>query len=109
MSIVFARLFALLSSLEREYGVGSLEKDERIIFDFVVTALAEGKEVTSADVVSANITSRASAYRHLSALKDAGLLSEISRDGRKIITVSAKFENFKESLEGLAEKIVRMR
>lgn len=108
MSKIFAQIFALLTTLEREYGIALLEKDERAIFDFIVVAISKGQEISGADVVDAKLTSRSSTYRHLTSLKEAGLISEVVRNGRSVIIIDAKFEQFKKSLDRVTRKIDRI-
>ena len=108
MSKIFAQIFALLTALEREYGIALLEKDERAIFDFIVVALSNGQDITGADIVDAKLTSRSSTYRHLTSLKEAGLISEVVKDGRSVIVIDAKFDQFKKSLDRVTRKISRI-
>lgn len=105
MSKIFAQIFALLTTLEREYGIALLEKDERAIFDFIVFAIAEGRDVTGADIVDARLTSRSSTYRHLTALKNAGLITEVIKHGRPIIAFDTRFAGFKKSLDRTTRKM----
>lgn len=74
MSATFARFFSLLTSLEREYGLSSLDVSSRAVFDFIVQRQADGTHPSADDVLAANIVSRATAYRRLTALRDAGLI-----------------------------------
>ena len=108
MSKIFAQIFALLTALEREYGIALLEKDERAIFDFIVIALSKGQDITGADIVDAKLTSRSSTYRHLTSLREAGLISEVVKDGRPVIVIDAKFDQFKKSLDRITRKISRI-
>lgn len=95
----FARIYSLLMTLENKYGLSPLEKDERSIFNFIVAALAKGTQPTIPDIVEANITSRASTYRHLNNLERAGLI-ELGNGGHRIpINLSPRFKTFQKQFE----------
>ncbi|MFZ9500911.1 MAG: hypothetical protein ACO27F_05015 [Beijerinckiaceae bacterium] len=90
----FVRLFSLLTTLEREFGIAGLEKEERAVFDFIVHSIAEGKYPTRLDVVAQRIASRASTYRHIAALQAAGLIIEIGSGKALSLDLSPKLDGF---------------
>lgn len=63
------KLFTLFTTIEREYGIASLEKGEREILNLIVSAEEQKKEISSEELVDLNIASRATIYRRLSSLK----------------------------------------
>lgn len=105
MKTGFARLFSLLTTLEREYGLTSLEKEERAIFSFIVSSAASGSDPSAADIVNANITSRSSTYRHLASLRKAGLIVPAVKDGRAVFSVGPQLEGFDHSFARMATEI----
>lgn len=94
MSATFARFFSLLTSLEREYGLSSLDVSSRAVFDFIVQRQADGTHPSADDVLAANIVSRATAYRRLTALRDSGLIEAKIEGGRTVYSVSARLNGF---------------
>ena len=105
MSRDFARLFCILTTIEREYGLTSLDKGERAIFDFIVSFIANGREPCTDDIVNAKLTSRASTYRWIASLKQAGLIESRLHQGATVFTVAPKFEKFKRSLKGVTRAL----
>lgn len=105
MKTGFARLFSLLTTLEREYGLASLEKEERAIFSFIVSAAAAGSEPTTASVVAAGITSRSSTYRHLASLRKAGLIIPLMKDGRPVLGVAPRLDGFDDTFSSMATRV----
>lgn len=105
MKTGFARLFSLLTTLEREYGLASLEKEERAIFSFIVSSVAAGADPTAADIVAAGVTSRSSTYRHLASLRKAGLIVPAVKDGRAVFSVGPQLEGFDHSFARMAPEI----
>lgn len=92
------KLFTLFTTIEREYGVASLEKGEREILNLVVAAEEHKKEITAEELVDLNIASRATIYRRLSSLKASGLVSINNHSGKSILTTTLKFKSFTKSL-----------
>lgn len=105
MKTGFARLYALLTTLEREFGLASLEKEERAIFSFIVSSAAAGTDPSAADIVGANITSRSSTYRHLASLRKAGLIVPAMKDGRAVFGVGPQLEEFDNSFARMAPRV----
>jgi len=94
----FVRLFSLLTTLERDFGIAGLEKEERAVFDFIVHSIAAGKYPTRLDVVAQRIASRASTYRHIAALQAAGLIIEIGSGKALSLDLAPKLDGFGEKL-----------
>lgn len=92
------RLFTLFTTIEREYGVASLEKGEREILNLIVSAEEQKREMTSEELVDLNIASRATIYRRLASLKASGLVSINERSGKSILETTLKFKSFAELL-----------
>lgn len=105
MGETFAKLFCILTAIERDYGISTLEKDERAIFDFIIIAIANGSYPTSKDVIAAGLCSRASTYRHLQSLKQAGLIFDRLDSGQLVIAASEHFESFGDALTPVANAI----
>lgn len=101
----FAKLFSILTTIERDYGISTLEKDERAIFDFIIVSIASGSFPATKDVVAAELCSRASTYRHLQSLKKAGLIFDRLEDGKLVIAASEHFESFGDALSSVAGAI----
>ena len=92
------KLFTLFTTIEREYGIASLEKGEREILNLIVSAEEQKKEISSEELVDLNIASRATIYRRLSSLKESGLVSINDRSGKSILETTLKFKSFAQSL-----------
>ncbi len=94
-----ARLFSVLMTLEREFGLSALNPGERSVFDFIVQSNAAGRAPTSEEIVAINLGSRASVYRWLSALKEAGLIEAEYRDGQSCYSLNPKLDGFDHAFE----------
>ncbi len=92
------KLFTLFTTIEREYGIASLEKGEREILNLIVSAEEQKKEISSEELVDLNIASRATIYRRLSSLKESRLVSINDRSGKSILVTTLKFKSFVQSL-----------
>ena len=92
------KLFTLFTTIEREYGIASLEKGEREILNQIVSAEEEKREITAEELIDLSIASRATIYRRLSSLKNIGLVSINERSGRSILETTPKFKSFAKSL-----------
>ena len=99
------KLFTLFTTIEREYGVASLEKGEREILNLIVFAEEQNKEITAEELVDLNIASRATIYRRLSSLKASGLVSINDHSGKSILETTLKFKSFAKSLNDVAGTI----
>jgi DNA-binding transcriptional ArsR family regulator len=95
-------LYRQLLSLEIAYGMDRLEKEERLLFGYLVREMAGGRILSIPDLVASGITSRASTYRHLKNLREAGLI-EFSGQGRlATIQFAPRFRTFLERFDKLA-------
>ena len=92
------KLFTLFTTIEREYGVASLEKGEREILNLIVFAEEQKKEITAEELVGLNIASRATIYRRLSSLKESGLVTINNHSGKSVLATTHKFKSFAKSL-----------
>ena len=92
------KLFTLFTTIEREYGVASLEKGEREILNLIVSAEEQKKEITAEELVDLNIASRATIYRRLSSLKESGLVSINDSSSKSLLGTTLKFKSFAKSL-----------
>jgi DNA-binding IclR family transcriptional regulator len=92
------KLFTLFTTIEREYGIASLEKGEREILNLIVSAEEQKKEMSAEELVDLNVASRATIYRRLSSLKESGLVSINDRSGKSILGTTLKFKSFAQSL-----------
>lgn len=97
-----AKLYSLLGALERQYGLAALEKDERAILCFITDRIAAGKDVTIVDVIAAELTSRASTYRHVGNLAKARVIVLEDIAGRSHITLSARWKGFDKAFAKVA-------
>ena len=96
------KLFTLFTTIEREYGIASLEKGEREILNKIVSAEEQKKEITAEELVDSSIASRATIYRRLSSLKNSGLVSINERSRRSVLETTVKFKSFAKSLNHAA-------
>ncbi len=101
MQTTFARVLHLLMTLERSFGLSGLDAEQRAIFDFIVARAAEDKPPSANDIVNAKITSRSSTYRHLSALKDSGMIFDEFIDGAHVMKLMPQFSAFVEKVSDL--------
>lgn len=90
----FARIYSVLMTIDDKFGLTPLEKDERAIFNYIVKAIANAKVPNIPEIVDANITSRASTYRHLNNLERAGLIDLGGGDRRAPISLSTRFRGY---------------
>jgi len=96
------KLFTLLTTIEREYGIASLEKGERELLDIIVAAAEKNQEISAETIVALNVASRATTYRRISSLKELGLIEAHEQEGRSLIKPGLKLEHFVKSLNILS-------
>lgn len=95
MSKSFARLFSVLTFVERQFGLTSLSADERVIFDFIVISVANGQSPTLDDIAEVSPASRATTSRRLASLQQAGLVRSDVQDGKNVYLIDANLDGFK--------------
>lgn len=100
MSQTLARLFSVLTTLERRYGLAGMDPDERAIFGFIVGEIAAGRRPTMQDVLAEGLTSRSTAYRKVANLKGAGLVEQKRRGDGEFFALSPRLRGFGSSLKG---------
>lgn len=83
----------MIGALERRFGLADLEKQERLIFYFLVDRLAKGQEVSLADIVASGICPRPSAYRHVSNLV-AKKAIEVHRTKAATVTLAPQLAGY---------------
>lgn len=86
-----ARLFTLLTTIERRFGLSSLEKGEREILTLIVTAIGNNEEISAETVVEQVQASRATVYRRIATLKQIGLIEAYEKKGRSIFRLGRNF------------------
>jgi predicted transcriptional regulator len=86
-----ARLFTLLTTIERRFGLSSLEKGEREILTLIVTAIGNNEEISAETVVEQVQASRATVYRRIATLKQIGLIEAYEKKGRSIFRLGGNF------------------
>lgn len=59
------RILSIISSLERQFQLTELEREERMILYVVAGHLTEGRQVRLADLASSGVCSSASVYCHV--------------------------------------------
>jgi hypothetical protein len=91
------RLFTLFTTIEREFGIASLEKGEREILDFIVASEEAGKEISSESIVFLGVASRATIYRRVSSLRNLGFVDIDDTSGRSILKTGGRFKAFAKS------------
>lgn len=87
-----ARLFTLLTTIERRFGLSSLEKGEREILTLIVTAIGNNEEISAETVVEQVQASRATVYRRIATLKQIGLIEAYEKKGRSIFRLGGNFQ-----------------
>lgn len=95
MSKSFARLFSILTFVERQFGLTSLSAGERVIFDFIVISVANGRSPTLDDIAEISPTSRATTSRRLASLQESGLVRSDVQDGKTVYLIGANLDGFK--------------
>lgn len=78
----------------QKHDLLGFEKDEKIIFDYIVTPRADGKSVIISQIIDQNLTSRASTYRHLNSLVSRGFIKIEGRGRLQSISIENRFKNF---------------
>ena len=86
-----ARLFTLFTTIERRFGLSSLEKGEREILTLIVTAIGNNEEISAETVVEQVQASRATVYRRIATLKQIGLIEAYEKKGRSIFRLGRNF------------------
>jgi len=109
MSQTLARLFSVLATLERKYGLSELDPEERAIFGFIAGELAEGRQPAMQDVLAAGLTSRSTAYRKVANLRECGLIEQKQRGGLEYFAISSGLRGFSTSLKSAVNSVDRRR
>lgn len=104
MTLAAARILSVLGALERQFALTDLEKEERAIVYFVVDRLASGREVRLADVASAGVCTRPSAYRHVRSLVRKDVL-RLDGDTRLTIALAPRLARFERAFETAITKM----
>ena len=86
-----ARLFTLLTTIERRFSLSSLEKGEREILTLIVTAIGNNEEISAETVVEQVQASRATVYRRIATLRQIGLIEAYEKKGRSIFRLGRNF------------------
>ena len=81
-----------LNLLEKEYGLSQIDSGERAVFDAIVRFHASGSPPVPSDLLTQNIASRSSVYRHIARLKTIGLIKEQWQQGRCLLMLSTGVE-----------------
>jgi len=97
------RIYRQIVSLETTYGLDRLEREERLLFGYLVQEMAKGRVLSIPDLVASGLTSRASTYRHLHNLREAGLVEYGDEARSGPIQLSMRFRSFAERFEKLAK------
>ncbi|MFM7085053.1 MAG: hypothetical protein ACKOW3_08635 [Hyphomicrobium sp.] len=105
MPINFARIYSVLMTVDDKFGLTPLEKDERAIFNYIVSQIANDKAPNIPQIVDANLTSRASTYRHLNNLEQAGLINLGGGDRRAPIALSSRFKGYDKAIMKLIKQL----
>lgn len=101
----FARIYSVLMTIDDKFGLTPLEKDERAIFNYIVNQIANDKAPNIPEIVDANLTSRASTYRHLNNLEQAGLIDLGGGDRRASIALSSRFKGYDKAIMKLIKQL----
>ena len=87
-----------LNLLEKEYGLSQIDSGERAVFDAIVRYHSVGKPPAPADLLTENLASRSSVYRHIARLKTIGLIKEQWQEGRCLLMLSVRVEDLTERI-----------
>lgn len=109
MTKEIARLLRIFTTLERKFGLSGLDPEERAIFHFIVAEIARGRTPTMQDILGAELTSRANAYRKVAGLKAAGLIQSRAEGNAQEFTLSRKLQNAGSSAEGVLRALAKAR
>jgi DNA-binding MarR family transcriptional regulator len=104
MSRSFARLYSLILMLEEQFGLSSLEKDERAIFYWIVERIANDETVYLREIAASGLTSRPSVYRHVRGLEEAGLIEFETEDRRSPIHLAPTLSRYEKSFTTLLNR-----
>ena len=81
-----------MTTIERRFGLSSLEKGERDILTLIVAAIGNNEEISAETVVEKAQASRATVYRRIAILKRIGLIETYDKNGRSIFALGGKFK-----------------
>lgn len=109
MSQTLARLFSVLATLERKYGLSELDPEERAIFGFIASERAEDRQPSMQDILAAGLTSRSTAYRKVANLRECGLIENKQRGGMDYFAISPGLRGFATSLKSAVNSLDRRR
>lgn len=90
----FARLFCVLTTIEREIGLDLLSSGERKIFYFLVEAAARGEVRSSEQILAQNFGSKSSVYRWLNILLEKKLIKNEIMDGQSTYELHHRLAQF---------------
>ncbi len=94
----FVQTVLSLNLLEKEYGLSQIDSGERAVFDAIVRHHSAGKAPAPSDLLTENIASRSSVYRHIARLKTIGLIKEHWQEGRCLLMLSSRVEEMVERI-----------
>ena len=93
-----------LNMLEKEYGLSQIDSGERAVFDAIVRYHSAGKPPVPSDLLTENLASRSSVYRHIGRLKTIGLIKEQWQEGRCLLMLSTQVEELVERLRLIGQE-----
>ena len=99
------KLLNLLSVIERKHGIAKLDPSSRALLDIIIQRQVGDKITTAEDVIALADVSRASVYRKLSTLKDAGCIDAIIVDNIITYRASPKMNKFVKDLVKITKDV----
>jgi len=102
-----ARILSVLGTLERQFQLTELEKEERLIVYFVVDRLAQCREVRLADVAGSGVCTRPSAYRHVNNLVAKGVI-EVHGDTQVTLTLAPRLAGYEKAFKVAMARLAKV-
>jgi uncharacterized membrane protein len=80
-----AALFAAVIRLQRLYGLGDLDRNERKVFDAIVAGQSQGNPARMGDLTRSQTMGRSTVYRHVHSLLVRNLVAEQGAGRRRVL------------------------
>lgn len=99
-----ARILTVLATLERQFQLTDLEKEERLIVYFMAEQMAQGRKVRLADVAGSGVCTRPSAYRHVNNLVAKNVI-EVHGDKQVILTLAPRLARYEKAFKAAMTRL----
>jgi len=99
-----ARILTVLATLERQFQLTDLEKEERLIVYFMAEQMAQGRKIRLADVAGAGICTRPSAYRHVNNLVAKNVV-QVHGDTQIALTLAPRLAGYEKAFKAAMDRL----